>query len=608
MYDLGGSPSQFRSDDIVIDDNPHLGVENYRILRFLGKGGFAECYAAKVLSNGADVALKIVEKTKLRDSGYTKMKREISIHKMALHKNIVSMLDSFEDSKNFYLVLELCNYHSLLTVINTAYGQRGTCMNMHVVRNYLYGILSAVDYLLDRNILHRDIKPGNIFIGNDREVKLGDFGLAIEMKDLHSASVSGTPNYLAPEVLQRKGHSESSEVWSIGCLLYCMMTGLPPFETESIEKTYIKIAHGDYKITMGIKATPVVSEIISQCLSVNPKSRPRVKTLLRYPWFVDNLPKDSHMSPRYLTNQAALTRTKSVGDMLKDANGNYFKFSRPKSTVGGLQDSSYLSDRTRRKSITGSHDSGFGSEVDMSRRPLLMERITQVQKDLRSILEGHLTLIPCAFTGIYISKWVDYSNSRGFACKLSDGSVTVKFNEGSCLTIPPYSTRFIYASSPFSVPKICDMCTTRPSMESQLFDTAVVYGSYMDKELAGGQTIPFFRFSIVDAPYIVYYRLSADHLIVVLSDGTIQINLFNEKVKIILWKETVEHDGHICITFLTQGFDMQTFRVHPPTTTNPSLKTPMISHLEDYFQHISTIISANCDLISPKKPPLSTEC
>ncbi|VDM54676.1 unnamed protein product [Angiostrongylus costaricensis] len=131
----------------------------------------------------------------------------------------------------------------------------------------MVGILSAVRYLLEKNILHRDLKPGNILIGSDEQVKLADFGLAILMQDLNPMSVSGTPNYLAPEILMKRGHSEFSEVWSIGCMLYCMLIGKPPFESESLEETYARIQTGQYSFPTSTKISCEARNLIEGFVS-----------------------------------------------------------------------------------------------------------------------------------------------------------------------------------------------------------------------------------------------------------------------------------------------------------------------------------------------------
>lgn len=116
-------------------------------------------------------------------------------------------------------------------------------------RYYMHQILLGVKYLHDNHIIHRDLKLGNLFLDDDLHIKIGDFGLAarIEFEGERKKTLCGTPNYIAPEILGKIGHSYEVDVWSIGCVMYTLLVGQPPFETNNIKVTYSKIQSGDYR-------------------------------------------------------------------------------------------------------------------------------------------------------------------------------------------------------------------------------------------------------------------------------------------------------------------------------------------------------------------------
>lgn len=116
-------------------------------------------------------------------------------------------------------------------------------------RFYMKQILSGVHYLHQSKIIHRDLKLGNLFLNDDLQVKIGDFGLAarIEYEGERKKTLCGTPNYIAPEILNKKGHSFEVDIWSIGCIMYTLLLGKPPFETNSLKETYSRIKKCDYK-------------------------------------------------------------------------------------------------------------------------------------------------------------------------------------------------------------------------------------------------------------------------------------------------------------------------------------------------------------------------
>ncbi|VDO57100.1 unnamed protein product, partial [Onchocerca flexuosa] len=147
-----------------------------------------------------EVALKIVQKSRLtKHSQLEKMRKEIAIHQSLNHPNVVKFLNCFEDDINVYMVLELCHNGTLLHRIQNAPGRR---LRDTSARMYLLQIVDAVIYLHEQvGILHRDLKPGNVLLSSNDQVKLADFGLALKLNDLpyYSLNVCGTPNYLSPQ-------------------------------------------------------------------------------------------------------------------------------------------------------------------------------------------------------------------------------------------------------------------------------------------------------------------------------------------------------------------------------------------------------------------------
>lgn len=173
-----------------------------------------------------------------------KMTQEISIHQSLSHKNIVKFLSFFEDVTNVYIVLELCKKRSMMEL-----HKRRRVITDYECRFYVSQILEGVKYLHDNNIIHRDLKLGNLFLNDQLNVKIGDFGLAtrIEFDGERKKTLCGTPNYIAPEILTKTGHSFEVDIWSIGCVMYTLLVGQPPFETKTLKDTYSKIKRCEYK-------------------------------------------------------------------------------------------------------------------------------------------------------------------------------------------------------------------------------------------------------------------------------------------------------------------------------------------------------------------------
>ena len=162
---------------------------------------------------------------------------EIKIHKALNHSNIVRFLDCFEDEENVYMTLELCPNGSLMSMLH-----RRRVFTEPEARFFMIQLIGACHYMHTHQVIHRDLKLGNLFLDADMNIKVGDFGLAalIESPGERKKTICGTPNYIAPEVLfdTANGHSFEVDTWSIGVILYTFIVGRPPFQTKDVKEVY----------------------------------------------------------------------------------------------------------------------------------------------------------------------------------------------------------------------------------------------------------------------------------------------------------------------------------------------------------------------------------
>eukprot|EP00826_Nyctotherus_ovalis_P034798 TRINITY_DN2927_c0_g2_i10.p1 TRINITY_DN2927_c0_g2~~TRINITY_DN2927_c0_g2_i10.p1 ORF type:complete len:435 (-),score=115.76 TRINITY_DN2927_c0_g2_i10:656-1891(-) len=255
-------------------------VRKYVKGKFLGKGGFARCYEFLEAATGNPFAAKIISKSSLsKKHSKQKLISEINIHKSLNHPRIVKFKTSFEDAQNIYIILELCPNKTLKELLK----RRKTLTEIEA-RCYLGQIIPALEYLHNNNIIHRDIKLGNLFLGKDMEVKIGDFGLAARIAEGEKRkTICGTPNYIAPEVLDSKvGHSYEADIWSIGILLYALLVGKPPFKAESSKETYAKIKEGVYTFPKDIPLSREAKDLITKLLTQDAHQRPTLDQILEH--------------------------------------------------------------------------------------------------------------------------------------------------------------------------------------------------------------------------------------------------------------------------------------------------------------------------------------
>ncbi|XP_077498643.1 serine/threonine-protein kinase PLK1-like [Amblyomma americanum] len=200
--------------DVVIDTNSQT---EYTRGKFLGKGAQGQCYEFMDKKANVVYAGKIVSKSHLKSEMNRQcLEEEINIHRTLCHKHVVRFHSHFEDAKNVYIILELCTRPSLEEVHKC----RETLTEPEV-RHLLRQLLLACEYLVQEQVIHRDLKPGNLLLTAGSQLKVADFGLAtrVHYPGQLMTSICGTTNYMAPEMLTRKGYSYEADIWAIGCIM-----------------------------------------------------------------------------------------------------------------------------------------------------------------------------------------------------------------------------------------------------------------------------------------------------------------------------------------------------------------------------------------------------
>ena len=177
----------------------------------------------------------------------------------------------FEDHENVYILLEICNNETMNELL-----KRRKRLTEIEVQCYLMQLLSVLTHLHKSRVIHRDLKLGNLFLSDNMEIKLGDFGLAakLEYEGERKRTICGTPNYIAPEILEDKnGHSYEVDLWSLGVIIYTFLIGKPPFETNDVKSTYRKIRMGNYSFPEHVPISPYARNLIENLLVSKPEKR-----------------------------------------------------------------------------------------------------------------------------------------------------------------------------------------------------------------------------------------------------------------------------------------------------------------------------------------------
>ena len=215
--------------------NNRIFNSRYELGAMIGTGGMADVYIAEDLRLHRKVAVKILRSDLARDPAFiARFKKEALAAGGLNHPGIVAVFDSGEDGTNSYIVMELVKGHTLRQILQSVDGQARQIMTQQEAVEIVTEILEALEYSHQQGIIHRDIKPGNIMITDSGKVKVMDFGIARALDDIGATmtntwSVVGTAQYLSPEQATGDSADARSDIYSVGCLMYELLVGRPPF-------------------------------------------------------------------------------------------------------------------------------------------------------------------------------------------------------------------------------------------------------------------------------------------------------------------------------------------------------------------------------------------
>jgi polo-like kinase 1 len=238
-------------ENIKRDSPGRTTVKRYQKGPLLGEGARAKIFLFTDMDTMEDWACKVIQKSSLTKQRNQDLQSEIEILRSISHRHVVSLEDVFEDKESVYIIMELCPNQTMLELVK--------CKKRFIesdARRYMLQVLDAVRHMHQRNIIHRDLKLGNFFLGKNGEIKVGDFGFACKLKfdGERKTTRCGTPNYVAPEMLDGKGHSFEVDVWSIGVVLYTCLVGKPPFETSDKKLTFRLIRTSRCEVSVSVSA------------------------------------------------------------------------------------------------------------------------------------------------------------------------------------------------------------------------------------------------------------------------------------------------------------------------------------------------------------------
>jgi len=332
--DYSRSKSKKRIDDeklakLIAEENAskskfprYPGLERWELVDKMGDGAFSNVYRARdTTGQQGEVAIKVVRKYEMNSMQRSNILKEVQIMRQLDHPNIIKLVEFSESRQYYYIVLELAPGGELFHQI-----VRLTYFSEELSRHVIVQVAQALEYLHEeKGVVHRDIKPENILFepipmvpskhpkpkqpgdedkvdegefipgqgaGGIGRIKIADFGLSKIVWDNQTMTPCGTVGYTAPEIVKDERYSKSVDMWALGCVLYTLLCGFPPFYDESIEVLTEKVAKGQYTFLSPWwdEISKSAQDLISHLLTVDPEKRYTITEFLAHPWIAGNGP------------------------------------------------------------------------------------------------------------------------------------------------------------------------------------------------------------------------------------------------------------------------------------------------------------------------------
>ena len=257
---------------------------NYKVIKLLGEGSFGKAFLCSKDSPETLCVIKQIVIEEMSESEKKDVFNEANILAKLDHQNIIKFYEVFDSKKPKHTLNIVTEYADGGDLSEKIKSQGKTPFKETEILDYFTQICLALKHIHDKKIIHRDLKSGNVFLMKSGLVKLGDFGIAkgFEKTMDKAKTMVGTPYYLSPEIVEGKPYDNKSDIWSLGVLLYEMMTFKMPFNANSLPMLSAKIIRGNYTPPPSVY-TKDLREIVSKCLTVNPKGRPSISEILRMP-------------------------------------------------------------------------------------------------------------------------------------------------------------------------------------------------------------------------------------------------------------------------------------------------------------------------------------
>ncbi|XP_076387345.1 serine/threonine-protein kinase PLK1 isoform X3 [Megachile rotundata] len=453
-------------------------------------------------------------------------------------------------------------------------------------RYYMKQMVTGVAYIHSQKVVHRDLKPGNMFLSDRMIVKIGDFGLATRLDgQCRRVTICGTPNYIAPEVLYKQAYSYEADVWALGCILYALLVGQPPFDTATLKEIYARICNNHYREVDDTIASRSGQDLIKWLLQPNPELRPSLERVKEHAYLTKeyvptSLPRiscfqmpppsiiDPMSSPSANSTTSRNQKLNKIQVHTTQAQQPLQPPSQPQSPQQQQQQQQQQQHQINRSQKSLRKESKVISWLarKFPKVPKFRQRLSSVlcpdhkkmgymaqSMQMHQALETCITDIKCKnklnnhppvkdIVPLFITKWIDYSNKYGLGFQLSDKSVGVLFNDNTKISYTHDRRRVEYVTTDDEVTRYHREEDIPVALQEKL-ELLQHFTQYMDKFMTEGGEIKKHRAVTKQSKNVCVPRmrrwLRTDKTIVMeLTVPLLQVNFFEDHTKLVVSQES----------------------------------------------------------------------
>ena len=246
-----------------------VNIDSFKTISVIGKGSYAKVLLVRKVSSGDFYAMKILKKTRIEKKNqeeHVQTERNILVA-MSDRPFMIKLHHSFQNDKKLYFILEYCPGGELFELLS-----KKRKFTEDQTRFYAAQIVIALEHMHSKDIIYRDLKPENVLLDLDGYIKITDFGLSkMNISNKEATSICGTPEYLAPEIILKKKYGKAIDWWTLGCIIYEMLVGIPPFYENKRNVLFDKIKNQSPKYPKYLSESSI--EILNALLCKDPNQR-----------------------------------------------------------------------------------------------------------------------------------------------------------------------------------------------------------------------------------------------------------------------------------------------------------------------------------------------